>query len=352
MSTILSAWGLTDSLGDELSKHLDGLTLGRILAEHKERYLVATEGGEVSAEVTGHLRYTAQSRVEFPVVGDWVAIMPFDDQAIIHSILPRSNLLQRKASGKKTEVQPIVSNIDFGTIVMGLTEDYNLHRLDRYIALLKESQINPIVLLTKSDLVSVDECRAKCDEINERHDCPVFALDNMSRHGYENWLTSIQAGQSVCLIGSSGVGKTTIVNNITGTDHLTLQVSDHTRKGKHSTTHRQMFRLPNGAILVDTPGMREVGLVGTESVEHTFEGLEALFSDCRYADCDHVDTPGCAVVEAVQNGEIEEDVYAHFLKLRKEAAHFERSQLEKRQHDRDLHKMYRKVQEMNRKNKG
>jgi ribosome biogenesis GTPase len=259
---ILAELGYKTSF-DEFVKenNLGEFEIGRIITEHKERYIVKTKNAEYEAEITGNMRFTAQSREDFPAVGDWVAITTYDtDFAIIHKILPRFSIIKRQDVGKATEVQIIATNIDFAFLVQAVDRDFNINRLERYLTICYSGKVNPIIVLSKTDLIDKEHLCEIVKSIEHRiKDIPVIALSNKTQAGYETIKQVIEKGKTYCMLGSSGVGKSTLLNNLSGKSLMkTGSISDNTNKGRHITSHRELIVLENGGILIDNPGMREV----------------------------------------------------------------------------------------------
>lgn len=338
------------TIADSLN-NLRDFELGRIIAEHKERYLVATAKGEVDAEITGNMRYSANGREDFPAVGDWVSLILYGDGvAIINEVVPRYSIIKRKAVGKNSEVQVIGTNIDFALIMQSTNRDFNLNRLERYLSLCNSSKISPIILLTKTDLISSEELSFLLGKIKERiANVPFIAISNETESGYEELKQVLKSGKTYCMLGSSGVGKSTLLNNLSGKNLMkTKAISLATDRGRHVSTHRELIVLNNGSILIDNPGMREVGMVdSSDGLNATYDKIAEFAKRCWFKDCNHVNDKGCAVIEAVENGEIEQSYYQNYLKLSKESAHFESSVQERRKKDKDFGKMqknYKKIQ--------
>jgi len=322
---------------------LESRELGRVIAEHKERYIVRTVAGELEAEITGNMRYTANSREDFPAVGDWVALTAYDsDFAIIYKILPRFSIIKRQAVGQFGEVQIIAANIDYAFLVQAVDRDFNINRLERYLTICNSSKVSPIIVLSKTDLIDEPRINEIIESIRARiKDIPVFAISNETRSGYEKIQHFIEKGKTYCMLGSSGVGKSTLLNNLSGrTIMRTDSISQSNNKGRHITSHRELIILESGGILIDNPGMREVGIADSEGgLEITYDMIFGLSENCKFKDCTHTTEIGCAVLEAVENGEIDRDSYENYLKMEKEKAHFESTVLEKRQKDKEFGKM-------------
>ena len=322
---------------------LDSFEIGRVVAEHKERYIVRTTQGDFEAEVTGNLRFSARNREDFPAVGDWVAVMVYDaDLAIIHSILPRFSMIKRQAVGHFGEVQVIATNIDYAFLVQAVDRDFNINRLERYLTICYSSHVDPVIVLTKTDLIDEQRVAEITDSIKLRiQNVPVIAISNETQSGIEALEKTMVKGKTYCMLGSSGVGKSSLLNNLSGkTVMKTDAISTSTHKGRHVTSHRELTLLENGAILIDNPGMREVGIADAEGgLETTYDTITHLAQHCKFKDCTHTHEAGCAVLEAVEKGEIDKSSYENYLKMEKEKAHFESTLAERRKKDKDFGKM-------------
>lgn len=337
-------FGYTDKLEKyRIENNLKAFEVGRVISEHKERYIVKTENGEFDAEITGNMRFSAKNREDFPAVGDWVALTVYDSGfSIIHKILPRFSIISRQAVGHSGEIQIIAANIDYALLVQAVDRDFNINRLERYLTICYSSKVKPIIVLTKTDLIN-DQTKAKIIEsIYQRiNNIPVFAISNETQDGYEALKQVIEKGKTFCMLGSSGVGKSTLTNILSGRNVMkTNSISESTNKGRHVTSHRELIVLENGGILIDNPGMREVGIVDNAGgLESAFDAIFRLSQSCRYKDCTHTSETGCSVIEAVEKGELDKSSYENFLKLEKEKIHFETSVLEKRKKDKEFGKM-------------
>jgi ribosome biogenesis GTPase len=326
-----------------IENKLEEFEIARVIAEHKERYVVSTAAGECDAEITGNLRFAAKSREDFPAVGDWVALIRADaDFGIIHSVFPRFSVLSRQAVGKPGERQIIAANVDSALVVQAADRDFNINRLERYLTICHEARVAPVIVLTKTDLVDARKRDEIVDSIRARiKDIPVLAISNETREGIAALRELITRGQTYCLLGSSGVGKSTLMNNLSGRMVMeTGSISTSTHKGRHVTSHRELTILDNGGILIDNPGMREIGIAdASDGLETTFDSIFRFAEECKYDDCSHVRESGCAVIEAVEQGEIDRSTYENFLKMQREKEHFELTVSEKRKKDKEFGKM-------------
>ncbi len=335
--------------------YLENFVAGRIVEEHKERYKVRTSTGEHEAELIGNLRFTAKNREDFPAVGDWVALTIYDDNfAIIHKILPRFSIIKRQAVGQFGEVQIIAANIDYAFIIQAVDRDFNLNRLERYLTICYSSKVKPIILLSKTDLINQDRMNELLSSIQNRMDnIPVFTINNKYIDGYDALKASIEKGKTYCMLGSSGVGKSTLLNHLVGKDIMkTDSVSLSTNKGKHVTSHRELIVLENGGILIDNPGMREVGVIDVNGgLEITFRKIFDLSQHCKFKDCTHTNEIGCSVIKAIERGEIDEKSYKNYLKIEREKTHFESTIEEKRKKDKEFGKFIKGYKKDMKKNK-
>lgn len=274
-----------------VENNLSDFEIGRVIAEHKERYIVKTENGEYEAEITGNLRFSAKNRIDFPAVGDWVALTTYDAEfSVIHKTLPRLSMITRQAVGHFGEIQIIATNIDYAFLIQAVDRDFNINRLERYLTICYSSKVKPIIVLTKTDLINEQKITQIIDSIKQRiNDILVFAISNETLVGYEALKMTIEKGKTYCMLGSSGVGKSTLLNNLSGRTLMkTDTISQSTNKGRHITSHRELIVLENGGILIDNPGMREVGIADTTSgLETTFDRIISLSQKCKFKDCTH-----------------------------------------------------------------
>jgi len=308
----------------------------RVIIEFNHIYRVWARGCELDATSSGRLKHHAASRSELPAVGDWVVIRRRRDasQAAIVAVLPRRSWFSRKMAGAVTDEQVVAANVDVVFIVMALDGDFSLRRLERYLLLARESGAAPVILLTKPDLASASEAQAA--EVRAvAGDLPVHVVNPRRNEGLDQVAGYLTPGRTGALLGSSGVGKSTIINRLVGQDvQKTREVRTSDAKGRHTTIHRELVMLPNGGLLIDTPGMRELQLwdVG-ESVRHTFDDIEALAAGCHFTDCRHRDEPRCEVKEAVAGGRLDPARLESYLRLQDEMAFLARQQDERAQLD-------------------
>ena len=327
-------------------QNLDSFGIGRVILEHRDRYTVKTELNEFECELIGNLRFTVTDKNELPCVGDWVAISEYDEgKALIHAVLPRSSVLERKAVGKFGQSQIIAANIDVGIIIQSVNRDFSINRLERYLTICNSSKIGAIVILSKIDLIEESELKKLVIQVQERiKNVPVIAVSNKSRVGIDEINAKLIRGKTYCLLGSSGVGKSTLINTIIGEKVMeTDQISERIDRGKHVTTHRELIVFENG-VLIDNPGMREVGITdASDGFEMTFDEILNLAQDCKYNDCTHTNEDGCAVLAALANNDLHPESYENFLKMEKERLHFESNAQERKKKDKDLGKLIKNM---------
>ncbi len=307
----------------------EGLVPARIALEYNQFYRVMTDNGEMLAEISGKLKHEATSRAELPAVGDWVALrmVKAENKAMIHAVLPRRSKFARKSKGSKTEEQVVGANIDIVFLVTSLNQDFNPRRIERYLTITWDSGAKPVVLLTKTDL---------CDDVGNKFEdviavsmgAPVHAICAIKDEGLEELEQYFTPGQTIALIGSSGVGKSTLINRLIGSERQTVkEVREHDDRGLHTTRHRELILMPNGALVLDTPGMRELQLWDAdEGIETTFEDIEQIAANCHFTDCKHGNEPRCAVRAAIEAGTLDTNRFENYLKMQRELNHLARRQ--------------------------
>lgn len=326
----------------------DGWSFARVTAVDRGSYSIRSQAGEATAELTGKLSYQAESTIDLPCVGDWVVVQYYDDgaSAVIHEVLPRKTFLRRKAPGARTDFQMIAANIDIAFIVQSCRFDFNPRRLDRYLVMAADGGVEPVILLTKADLVPRDELEQKLQAISTETRTRVLSISNITGTGLDELRQMLSPGKTYCLLGSSGVGKTTLINNLMGREAFDTKQVSGTGEGRHTTTRRQLILLDGGAMLIDTPGMRELGLLGADDgVAEGFADVEAFSAACRFADCTHEREPGCAVRAAVERGDLSEERYASYFKLKKESDFYGMSYEERRKKDKAFGRFVKTVKE-------
>ena len=324
----------------------------RVLSVHREACTVATAEGERTAELSGRLRHEARSESDLPAVGDWVAVRltPGDGACLILSVLPRRTRMARKVPGAETAEQVVAANVDLVLVVAGLDHDYNPRRLERALVLARDGGAEPAIVLNKADLLSPAELAARVAETRAvASGLDVVTVSAATGEGLPALAASLRPGRTAAFIGSSGVGKSTLVNRLLGEERQsTFPVREHDARGRHTTTRRELLRLPGGALLIDTPGLRELQLwAAPDALEGAFAEVDALAASCRFTDCRHGGEPGCAVAEAAAAGVLDEARLASYHKLQKELRHLalrqdERGQREEKLRWRSIHKAARK----------
>lgn len=322
--------------------------IARVTAVNKDSFEIKNREKDVFAEVTGKLLFGADSPTDFPTVGDWVYAQFYDNDsfAVINEIIPRKSLLKRKTAGKKTDYQLIAANIDTAFIIQSFGADYNLRRLERYLVMVNDSNIESVVLLSKSDLITEHERDKKIADIKAlMPEVRVVEFSNLTHYGINRVKDMLIPGKTFCLLGSSGAGKTTLLNNLTD-DYLfaTNEIREKDGKGRHTTTRRQLISLKNDAMIIDTPGMRELGNIAVSAgINETFNEIADLSNQCLYKDCSHTNENGCAILQALKDGIISEERYQNFVRISKETAYNEMSYFEKRKKDKNFGKLCKSI---------
>jgi len=318
--------------------------IARVVSVHKDSYIVSKGSGEVFAELSGNLSYTADSAIDLPTTGDWVYVDFYDDDthAIIHDVFSRKTLLKRKTPGKQVEFQLIAANIDVAFIVQSADYNFNLRRLERYLVMVNESGITPVILLSKCDLRSqheISEIKESIYSIAPK--VTLLAFSNLNGENIDVINNFLLPGHTYCLLGSSGVGKTSLLNTILGSERFETQsVSKKENKGRHTTTSRELIQINNGAMLLDTPGMRELGNISVDSgIDETFSEISKLSQNCKFSNCSHTNEKGCAILAAINDGVLTEQRYKNYIKMKNESTFNEMSYSEKRKKDKAFGKL-------------
>lgn len=326
---------------------LDNFIVAKIVAQYKGAYKVKNENGEFLAKMTGRQIFQAKSQEDYPAVGDWVVILELDNkQAVIQAILPRKSIIKRRfgdknKTGEKNNVQIIATNIDVAFIVESVGRDYNVNRFERYLAIVKDANTKPVIIINKTDLISVEEVNSKLVEIKNRlGDVDIIFISVVNNEGLDRLKTYIQKGKTCCFLGSSGVGKSSIINKLLEKDNIkTGDVSSYSDRGKHVTTNREMYFLESGGIVIDNPGIREVGIADANTeINNVFDEIAIFAKKCKYVNCTHIHEPDCEVLKALKDGVLDEYKYANYISLKKEAKYLEMSQPEKREKNRNFGK--------------
>jgi ribosome biogenesis GTPase len=323
-----------------------GWHVARIATVERDAFLVRDGGREILAELAGRFRFDVESSQDLPCVGDWVCVeYASEELAIIHAVLPRKTCLRRKSPGKTVDFQMIAANIDVAFIVQSCHYDFNVRRLNRYLVACSDGGIEPIIILSKIDLLPPEEVDGLVLDVRGSGiGAQILPLSNMTGDGLERFHALLEPGRTYCFVGSSGVGKSTLINRLLGHDELDTKSVSASGEGTHTTSRRQLLVLDNGTVLIDTPGMRELGLLGTSNgLDESFSDIRDLSLDCRFANCTHTQEPGCAVLEAVENDEISAERYQAYLKLKKETEFHNMSYVEKRKKDKDFGRFVKSV---------
>ena len=314
--------------------------VARVAAVDRDQLLLLNDTGAFRAKLSGKFMYESASSLELPCVGDWVCVekSQTDQFGLVRGVLGRKTRLRRKAAGESVEYQMIAANVDVVIIVQSCHTDFNLKRLERYLVMVRDGGAMPYVLLTKIDLVGYDVLAVQLDQIKRAGvTAPVLTLSNVTREGIDTLKGVLTSGKTYCFVGSSGVGKSTIVNSLVGHDVLETNVVSGTGEGRHTTVRRELIVLENGAMVIDNPGMREFGVLGAEGgIDASYSDILALSSQCHFRDCTHTNEPGCAIRKALETGKIDAGHYANFIKLRGESEYYQMSSAEKRKKDKEF----------------
>lgn len=292
--------------------------LARVIAQYRGKYKIVTEHGESLAEISGKMRFETSELAQYPAVGDFVMVS--HDDAIIHKVLTRKSIFVRKAVGTSCQSQPVAANVDTVFLCMSLNQNFSLNRIERYLSIAWDSGATPVIVLTKSDLCN--DLYTAIEDV-ERVSCfsDIIALSMFDNDISEKFSKYFSDNQTCAFIGSSGVGKSTIINNILRNRVLETQEIGKADKGRHTTTGREMFCCPLGGVVIDTPGMREMGASESADLSKSFHDIEELSSQCRFRNCTHTNEPGCAVLEAVEHGIIEKRRLESYFKLKVESGY-------------------------------
>ena len=323
------------AIGKDVAR--DGFDYARVTAVDRGSCMVHDGEREIPAEVAGRLTFSIEDPAELPCVGDWVLIRQYNEHsaAIIHQVLPRRTSLQRKTPGAGSGRQMIAANLETAFIVQSCQYDFNPKRLERTLVMVAEGGLEAVVLLTKADLAAPEELARLLGVVGNATSAPVIAVSNLTCQGLGDVRRYLLPGRTCCLLGSSGVGKTTLMNLLLGRKAFRTAEVSGTGEGTHTTTRRQLILLEGGGLLIDTPGMREFGMTGAEAgLEATFDDMVRFADMCRFDDCTHLNEPGCAVLAALKRGELSPQRYENYLKLRKESEHFAMSSQDRRKKER------------------
>ena len=325
-------------------------TFARVAAVDRDQLLLVDQSGHFRAKLAGSYLHRHHLSLELPCVGDWVSLEKHSGEGLgmVHTLLERKTELRRKSAGNVIEYQMIAANVDYVVIVQSCHVDFNLKRLERYLVMVKDGGAEPCILLTKTDLVDPAVLTEQLENIRSAGiTAPIVTLSNVTRDGLDDFRRLLTSGKTYCFVGSSGVGKSTLINQLIGREIMDTQAVSGTGEGRHTTVRRELIRLEGGAMVIDNPGMREFGILGAkEGIELSYSDITALSSRCRYRDCSHTGEPGCAVLEAIHSGKVSQEHMENYLKLSKESEFYQMSYVEKRKKDREFGKFKKSVKRM------
>ena len=325
---------------------LDPASLARVTTEGRGAYRVKNVSGEYRATISGKQMFRATSREDYPVVGDFVSISVSDpEQAVIVTLLPRKTIMKRKQSGGD-EAQVIATNIDVALVIESVDRDYSVNRLERYFSIARDGGIRPALVLNKVDLISKEVLKERLAYLRKRFgDTDIILTSTLTDEGLDDLKQYITKGKTYCFLGSSGVGKSSLINKLLGKSVIkTGEIGEQSGRGRHVTTARAMYFLDNGGIVIDNPGVREVGMTDVASgIDNLFEEIASLGEACKFSDCAHMQEPDCAVLAALESGTLDRERYRNYLTLKKEAVHYGMTKFQKKEKDRQFGKFVKKV---------